>query len=155
MRSLPLLKLSLLVAVLGGAVVLGWWLHAAYWGDLRATVAYALVREAAASPAGEDGLREALAVDPENWLAQLGMGESRLFAGDLNAAEMHLRTALAGNPLSPRAHYAMGVVLFRRGDPAAALPYFVAAAELDPGNRQYEGMVTQLRLLDEGTPAAP
>ena len=155
MRSSALLRLTLLVVTLGGAGLLGVYLFGAYWGDVRRTVAYELVREARSQEGAprQATLEAALAVDPDNWLASLRLGEDALFAGKLDEAERYLDAAVRGNPQSPLANYTMGVVQFRRGSAETALPYFEAAARLDPGNLQYEGMVKQVReALSGGSP---
>lgn len=161
MRSSALLRLTLLASALAGAVVFGVLLFGSYWGEMRRATAYGMTREAAAL-AGEErvaALEDALAVDQSNWLAALRLAEEHLFANRLQEAERLLDLAVRGNPESPLANYVMGVVQYRLGAVETALPYFEAAARLDPGNLQYEGMVKQVResLLGggEGSPGSP
>ncbi len=157
MRSLSLLRLSILVVALVGAVLLGTGLFRSYWSDVRRTVAYDLAREARSLPESqrEDLLSEALTIDPGNWLASLDLAQERLFAGELPEAERLLDDAVRGNPQSPLANYTMGVVQFRLGSVETALPYFEAAARADPGNLQYEGMVKQVRAALSGEGPQP
>lgn len=152
MRSETLLRLFLLAVVLAFVAALGIFVFTSYWGDTRTVVGYALARDARSldDAAQESVLEEALEVDSDNWLAHLQLGELLMFAGDDHGAAEHLGAALDVNQSSPRANYSMGVAQFRLGSVDAALPYFLEAARLDPGDLQYEGMVKQLRAIQEG-----
>lgn len=147
MRAEPLLRLTILVATLLGAALLGWYSYASYWGDVRRTVAYGAVAQAATLAGGArvKALEEALSIDPGNWLANEQLAEQELFDGKLREAERHLVLSLRRNPKSPLSNFTMAVVQYRLGAIDAALPYVQAAARLDPGNRQYEGLVSQLQ----------
>jgi tetratricopeptide (TPR) repeat protein len=126
--------------------------YVSYWGDIRHTVAYGLNETAMALEDDKraGALEEALSVDPGYWLTNERLAEQDLFAGRLREAEAHLDVAIRANPQSPLANFTMGVVQYRLGSIDAAIPYFLEAARLDPGNLQYEGMVKQLRDIKAG-----
>jgi tetratricopeptide (TPR) repeat protein len=152
MRALSLLRLTVFACALGGTVALGLLLFGGYWSDVRQTVAYDLARQGRAAQGSdrEKLLSDALSIDGGNWLANLTLAQDRLFSGQLSEAEQLLDVAVRRNPRSPLANYVMGIVQYRLGSAKAALPYFEAAAALDPGNTQYEGMVKQLQDSVEG-----
>jgi tetratricopeptide (TPR) repeat protein len=58
-------------------------------------------------------------------------------AGQLQEAGACYRAILQTHPNHPEANYSMGVLAVQMKQPAAGLPYFVAALNADPARRQY------------------
>ncbi len=67
----------------------------------------------------------ALAINPDNDVAQSQRGYVLLGAGDLDAAEYHSLRAIELNPeRRVEAFYNLGIIEIRRGNPAAAVDWF-------------------------------
>ncbi len=58
-------------------------------------------------------------------------------AGKLQEAESLYQAVLVATPGHPEANYNLGMLTLQSAQPAAALPYFIAALEADPACRQY------------------
>ena len=77
-----------------------------------------------------------LAVQPDEFMGHLRLGEVLLARGDAAGAEAHLRRSLEAAPLNPFAHAALGMALWRQGDAAGAADHFGRAAELNPADAE-------------------
>lgn len=77
-----------------------------------------------------------LAVQPDEFMGHLRIGEVLLKRGDLAEAETHLRRSLAAAPLNPFAHATLGMVLWRRGKVPDAAVHFEKAADLNPADAE-------------------
>ncbi len=71
-------------------------------------------------------------LDPGDRDLALHLGTASLAAGDLTAAELHLRVLTRHEPTFPEAHNNLGVVLHRRGDAAGAIGALDQALALRP-----------------------
>lgn len=77
-------------------------------------------------------LRSAVAIDPKDERARLGLADVLTRAGDLAAAEQSLRDAIGALPASGRAHYVLARLLQRQGRQADALGELERAATFRP-----------------------
>lgn len=77
----------------------------------------------------------ALAVAPDHPRALSGRGYARLLAGDLDGATEDLELALGMNPsreIQGAAHFNLGLVAEKRGDPAEAIRHFQLSNKVRP-----------------------
>jgi tetratricopeptide (TPR) repeat protein len=77
---------------------------------------------------------QALAVEPDNWLAHLNLGASLAARGRTREAVAHFRASLALEPESVATLRNLGLALVNLGDPAGAIPWCLAAIRLQPGD---------------------
>ena len=77
-------------------------------------------------------LRSAVAIDPTDERARLGLADGLTRAGELAAAEQSLRDAIGALPASGRAHYMLARLLQRQGRQADALGELERAAAFQP-----------------------
>jgi tetratricopeptide (TPR) repeat protein len=82
-------------------------------------------------PAEREALIRATGADYENTLAVI---HDRL--GHAKRARRSARRAIELDPTLPEAHYDLGILLLKEGEPAYAARFFRRAAELDPGFRE-------------------
>ncbi|MEM7582817.1 MAG: tetratricopeptide repeat protein [Acidobacteriota bacterium] len=81
-----------------------------------------------------EAFREALAISPRAEF-HAGLGEALLRRGQLEEAEAALRAALASQPDNALAASHLGLTLWRRGDPSAAILMLEQAIRLPRGER--------------------
>jgi Flp pilus assembly protein TadD len=79
-----------------------------------------------------EALRRVLSVDPDDAQAHALLALCLVDARRLAAAEIEAKLALAGDPLSPLSHVAMGQVSFARRDFVKAEERFRAVLEMEP-----------------------
>jgi Flp pilus assembly protein TadD len=117
-RARPRLGLPVKAAAAGALLLLGWAAReqTATWRDDRTLFAHAL------------------AVTSRNHVAHTHLGTALLAAGDVAAAERHLREALALRPDFALALNALGTLEGARGDLASADERFALAMRVAPGN---------------------
>lgn len=82
---------------------------------------------------GRRRLRDALQIDPENYLAHSYLAGISMTLGDWNLARQHLSRVEAINPDAFETKYMMASFLYQRGQPKEALDYAHKAKELQPG----------------------
>jgi tetratricopeptide (TPR) repeat protein len=78
----------------------------------------------------------ALAVTPENDLAQVQVGNIRLLQGRLDEAVAHLEEAVRINPRVAESRNSLALALLRRGRTSEAFEHLREAQRIDPGNAQ-------------------
>ncbi len=76
--------------------------------------------------------RQALAMNPENVDAHVGLGASLAQLGQFDEAESHLRLAIRRAPDHARAHESLGIALAEQGRLAEAAESFRQSVRLDP-----------------------
>ena len=84
----------------------------------------------------DEGIAALIAVTeaaPSLALAQIDLGIAYHVAGDLEAAERHLRKAIELNPAHPIAHTELGIVLRKAGRFDEARQSYEAALDIFPG----------------------
>ncbi|WP_181358860.1 XrtA/PEP-CTERM system TPR-repeat protein PrsT [Pseudothauera lacus] len=74
----------------------------------------------------------ALAADPDNLVARIGLARTKFFAGDLDGAEADVEAVLGSDPKAFEAHVLKVDVMLARQRPEAAIDALRAALELDP-----------------------
>lgn len=79
-------------------------------------------------------LDEVIRRSPDNFLAQLSVGQIHLGAGRIDAARTHLERAIALNPASPAAWNDLGGVEMRQGNYPAALNDLEKAISIQPND---------------------
>jgi arylsulfatase A-like enzyme len=100
----------------------------------------------------ESHLRLALARNPENSPALLGMANLAIGRRDYKRAEGHLLDALALDPDDLEANFDLGALYFQSlGEPAKAVPYWKRFVELQPTDRE----APRIRGLLSAIEAAP
>jgi len=92
----------------------------------------ALLTEAAES------FGQALNLDPSSQTAQLFLGRTLDFLGDLESAEESLIKAIAFGPEEPEPHFQLARVLLRQGKLDQAMRKFDQLEEISPGHRMAE-----------------
>ncbi len=75
----------------------------------------------------------ALSLNPQNFLAAIGLGNAWRKQSRMDLAERYFRKAVTIKPDSPGAHNNLGLVLAAKGDRAGAENHFKAALALSPG----------------------
>jgi len=85
----------------------------------------------------ERAFRTAIARDPHFVPAWVNLSELQRASGSDSLGLATLRRGLAVVPDSAPLHYALGLALYRQGDPAAALDALAEAARLEPGTARY------------------
>ena len=85
---------------------------------------------------GLSELGKALELDPNYAPALIERGRLLLILGRAEEALVWLERGVAGRPLDPEAHSALGVALLATGDAERALARFERASELEPANAE-------------------
>lgn len=110
--------------------------YAPSWAGLANTYLaawnWALMPAEEANPPARAAVERALALDPDNTEARLGLARLLQFEGDMEGAERAVLRALELEPGSAPAHHRYSLILERRGDVAAAEAQARRAIELDP-----------------------
>jgi len=78
-------------------------------------------------------LEQVLARQPDDKGARIMIAGCRLQMGQLEEVERAVKDVLTDDADAPLANYYLGLVCFRRGDPAAALKYLLQAEQAEPG----------------------
>jgi len=90
------------------------WRQASFWQDSAAL------------------FQRTLAVNPQSWMAHLGLGNQFVKAGDLDRAAQQYRAALAIDEQNAEAHFALAMLDARRDDRPAAIERLQTVLVLDP-----------------------
>ena len=110
--------------------------YAPSWAGLANTYLAAwnwtLMTAEEANPPARAAVERALALDPDNTEARLGLARLLQFEGDIEGAERAVLRALELEPGSAPAHHRYSLILEARGEAAAAEAQARRAIELDP-----------------------
>jgi cytochrome c-type biogenesis protein CcmH/NrfG len=103
----------------------------------------------------EQAYSEALAVDPENTAAQVGLAMVWHADGDSKRAEKALADILEAHPDDQDAHYTLAIVYFSAGRVDEAKQEWQTAARIDPGTTTGRRSQSFVDLLEGNESAAP